>query len=382
MNRKVRIEVKTNYDLVSFLIDKNIFYNEFYHEKDIYKLNINYKDYKSIKIRFNSRIIRYYGVSFINNFILVNRYFIISLFICFLLLYNLCNTIYEININCEDENVLNKLNDFLVLNNFSLKRKVFKYEKINDLKDKILKNINEIEWIEFERVGTSYNIDVSLKFFGNKNIIGDKSNIIASRDGVIRHIVVHNGEKLREENEFVKKGDIIVSGRIYNGCKLVDEVESSAQVFAETWYLVKINVPLIYNESTVKDSFNHYYIDFFGKKISLIGQYNPINSVRENMCILDKGYLPFKVYKEKVFILENVSNNISYEEAVDYGIKMGVSEIEKMLDDGEYIISKNVLKKGLKSSKMYIEVFFKVYEDIGVTSNIFEEENINEECDS
>ena len=64
MNRKVRIEVKTKYDLVSFLIDKNIFYNEFYHEKDIYKLNINYKDYKSIKIRFNSRIIRYYGVSF------------------------------------------------------------------------------------------------------------------------------------------------------------------------------------------------------------------------------------------------------------------------------------------------------------------------------
>ena len=30
MNRKVRIEVKTNYDLVSFLIEKNIFYNEFY----------------------------------------------------------------------------------------------------------------------------------------------------------------------------------------------------------------------------------------------------------------------------------------------------------------------------------------------------------------
>ena len=260
---------------------------------------------------------------------------------------------------------------------FMKRKKVFSYDKVNDLKESILDNINEIEWIEFERVGASYNIDVSLKFFGNKNIIGDKSNIIASRDGVIRHIVVHNGEKVREENEFVKKGDIIVESDT-----LVDEVESSAQVFAETWYLVKINVPLIYNESIVKDSFNHYYIDFFGKKISLIGQYNPINSVRENMCILDKGYLPFKVYKEKVFILENVSNKISYEEALDYGVKRGVSEIEKMLDDGEYIISKNVLKKGLKSSKMYIEVFFKVYEDIGVTSNIFEEENINEECDS
>ena len=63
-------------------------------------------------------------------------------------------------------------------------------------------------------------------------------------------------------------------------------------------------------------------------------------------------------------------------------MEKSVFEIENSLDDGEYIISKNVLKKGVKSSKMYLEVFFKVYEDIGVTSNIFEEENMNEECNS
>ena len=35
-------------------------------------------------------------------------------------------------------------------------------------------------------------------------------------------------------------------------------------------------------------------------------------------------------------------------------------------------------KKQVNSSKMYIEVFYKVYESIGVTSKILEKEDLNE----
>ena len=382
MNKRVRIEVKTNCDLISFLISKNIFYDGLGFENGVYKLNINYDSYKYLSRRFDVRIIRYYGISFLSNFILMNRYFIISLFFSFFLLYNLCNTIYEININCNDDVVLDKLEDFLLNNNFSLRKRVKSYDEIVLLKKSILENIDEIEWIEFNRIGCSYTIDVSLKsiaYIDNNDI---ESNIIASRDGVIKHIVVHSGEKIREENEYVKKGDIIISGNIYKGEELINKVESSGEVYAEVWYLVKVNVPLVYNESFLKKSFNHYYIDIFGKKFSLIGQYNVDNSIRNSNVVFDKVYFPFKIYKESVLVYENNNKYLSYEEAVNLGIEKSVFEIENALDSGEYIISKNVLKKGVKSSKMYLEVFFKVYEDIGVTSNIFEEENMNEECNS
>ena len=382
MNKRVRIEVKTNCDLISFLISKSIFYDGLGFENGVYKLNINYDSYKYLSRRFDVRIIRYYGISFLSNFILMNRYFIISLFFSFFLLYNLCNTIYEININCNDDVVLDKLEDFLLNNNFSLRKRVKSYDEIVLLKKSILENIDEIEWIEFNRIGCSYTIDVSLKsiaYIDNNDI---ESNIIASRDGVIKHIVVHSGEKIREENEYVKKGDIIISGNIYKGEELINKVESSGEVYAEVWYLVKVNVPLVYNESFLKKSFNHYYIDIFGKKFSLIGQYNVDNSIRNSNVVFDKVYFPFKIYKENVLVYENNNRYLSYEEAVNLGVEKSVFEIENALDSGEYIISKNVLKKGVKSSKMYIEVFFKVYEDIGVTSNIFEEENMNEKCNS
>ena len=382
MNKRVRIEIKTNFDLISFLISKNIFYDGLVFENGVYKLNIEYKDYKYLSRRYNIRIVRYYGVSFIKNILLINRYFVISLFIGFILLFNLCNTIFEININCDNDDVLNKLNEFLVDNDFSVYKKIKDYDEINILKEKILLNINEIEWIEFNRIGCSYTIDVSLKSIGKKHENNYKNNIIASKDGVIKHIVVHSGEKIREENEYVKKGDIIISGNIYKDEEIVNQVQSSGEVYAEVWYLVKVNVPLVYNESFLKKSFNHYYIDIFGKKFSLIGQYNVDNSIRNSNVVFDKVYFPFKIYKESVLVYENNNKYLSYEEAVNLGVEKSVFEIENALDSGEYIISKNVLKKGVKSSKMYLEVFFKVYEDIGVTSNIFEEENMNEECNS
>ena len=64
------------------------------------------------------------------------------------------------------------------------------------------------------------------------------------------------------------------------------------------------------------------------------------------------------------------------------GVKLGEEKIQKMLDEHEYIISKNVLKNRLESSKMYIEVFFKVYKNIASTSYVNEKEIIDEEYNS
>ena len=67
--------------------------------------------------------------------------------------------------------------------------------------------------------------------------------------------------------------------------------------------------------------------------------------------------------KEKTYV-------INQNEAYKIALKTSIDEIKKRLKSDEYIISKNVLKKEAKSSKIYIEVFFKTYENIGYTSSI------------
>ena len=77
-----------------------------------------------------------------------------------------------------------------------------------------------------------------------------------------------------------------------------------------------------------------------------------------------------KEYKYKEF---KINENIAYEEA----LKRSENKIKNKLKDNEYIISKKVLKKEVFRSKMNMEVFFKVYENIGVTSNIVEKDDLN-----
>ena len=61
---------------------------------------------------------------------------------------------------------------------------------------------------------------------------------------------------------------------------------------------------------------------------------------------------------------------LSSSEAYDLGLIKSNEKIISILDSDEYVISKKVLKKEVNSSKMVLEVFYKIYRNIGYTSNI------------
>lgn len=379
-NVKIKVETSSN-KFINYLVSNNICYSDLKKEECYYIFITTYDNYLKIRRRYNTLILRYYGKKFLYVFIKNNKYLIISFFICMFFMYLLCNTIFEVKINCE-ESLYDKVEQILNKYEISKYKRVKSYDEINYIKEKILLEIDDIEWIEITRYGVKYIVDINLKI--KSSIVDEKgfSNIVASRDGVIKHIIVHNGEKIKEENEYVKKGEVIISGNLYKDDVLVNSVNAKGEVFAEVWYLVKLEVPLLIREKYINKEINHYYLDFFGKNFSLIGVYKKDGLVSETKCVFDKAYLPFKIYKESLIEYKYKEIELSYDDAINYGLKLSKINIENMLDEYEYIISKNVLKNSLKSSKMYIEVFFKVYENIASTSYEEEKEIIDEEYDS
>ena len=117
---------------------------------------------------------------------------------------------------------------------------------------------------------------------------------------------------------------------------------------------------------------NRYYLDINGKEFTLIGKYDSNNTISSKKTIVDKPYLFFKVIQEIKTEYEYKEYNIDENEAYIEALRRSEKHIRNRLGDDEYIISKKVLKKVSNSSKMYVEVFFKVYENIGLTSNIDE----------
>ncbi len=374
----IRVKVDSDgINLINYLVNHNIYYNDLYKENNYYFITISFDNYKTLRRRFECEVIRYYGKEFIINFLISNKYILISLVIGLLVLHLLCSTIFEININVDDESIKNIILESLKENGIDKYKRKKDFNELINIKEKILdRNKDTLEWIEINEKGCTYNIDVTPRIKEKELDLNEEaSDIVARKDGKILYIVSESGTKLKDINDYVKKNDILISGNITKGDDVIYQVKSKGKVYAEVWYSVNITVPFNYTEYVNTGKIiNHYYLDIFNYKFTLLGKYNSNNVIRNKSLLLNKPYLPFKLYKEEISVYEYKDFKISEQEAYEEAIKRSENKIKKSLSDDEYIISKKVLKKEVFSSKIKLEIFFKTYENIGMNLKIEKKE--------
>lgn len=370
---KVRIVVNENSNkFLNYLIYNKIYYDSLNKYNEYFVLDVSYDDYLYIRRRYKCHIVKYYGKKNIVNMYENNKYVLLSLIISFMLLFLLCNTIFDIKINSDDKDIVNIINDSLSDNGIDVYKRKVSFDKLNSIKNKILEdNKDTLEWIEIREKGCIYYIDVTPRVKSNNNVDNSlPSDIVAEKDGVIKHIVVHRGSKVIDNGDYVKKGDILISGNIIKNENVIDKVHSEGVIYAETWKTVNISIPFKRIDYVYKKTINHYYLDIFGHKFTISGKYDSDNTINKKSIVLDKPYLFFKLYKEEKKIYDYNEVILNKEEAYNEALNRSIDVINKKLSSDEYIISKKVLKKEVKRSKINLEVFFKVYEKIGVTSEI------------
>lgn len=370
---KVRIVVNENSNkFLNYLIYNKIYYDSLNKYNEYFVLDVSYDDYLYIRRRYKCHIVKYYGKKNIVNMYENNKYVLLSLIISFMLLFLLCNTIFDIKINSDNKDIINIINNSLSDNGIDVYKRKVSFDKLNSIKNKILEdNKDTLEWIEIREKGCIYYIDVTPRVKSNNNADNSlPSDIVAEKDGVIKHIVVHRGSKVIDNGDYVKKGDILISGNIIKNENVIDKVHSEGVIYAETWKTVNISIPFKRIDYVYKKTINHYYLDIFGHKFTISGKYDSDNTINKKSIVLDKPYLFFKLYKEEKKIYDYNEVILNKEEAYNEALNRSIDVINKKLSSDEYIISKKVLKKEVKRSKINLEVFFKVYEKIGVTSEI------------
>lgn len=330
----------------------------------------NYEKLKKIKTIYKINLERVYGPLYIKELIKKNSFFLFSIVVGLIILLFLTNIIFDIEVKHSDSNIRNFL--ISTLSDYGLKKYSFvkDYDEINVIKEDILnKYKNKIEWIEIERVGTKYIVRVDKRIIND--IKEDKGfrNVVASRDGIIKKIVAKEGEITKKVNDYVKKGDIIISGAIHKGEDIKGNTKADGDIFAEVWYKVKVTLPINYYEKklTGKEK-NSIDITFLDKEYSLNKSFD--NYEKEETILLSDFFNLFKIAfnKKKEIIIEDDINTITSEAIA---INLAREKIIKRLGEDEYIISQKKLKTSINNSTIIIEVFFKVYENIS-TYNYYE----------
>lgn len=328
--------------------------------------NLDYKKILEVKTIYKLNIVKYEGINNIYYLILKYKYALISFFVGFIFLFLLSNTIWEINVihsnNKTKEYVLEELKKHGIE-----KLKLMKnFNSIEKIEEKILKeNKDTIEWIEITRNGTTYEVKLVDRKINKKENETKPQDIIARKNSIIKSIRAENGDIIKEVNEYVKKGETIITGLITANEEVKFVIAAKGKVYGEVWYVAKVKFPLVSKEILYTGkSKTVYNIRFLNTRLNFFNFNEYEDSKRDTKIIYDHLKLPFSFNKDTVFEVKQINNEYNYEQGIYEAIKLATSKIEERLNEGEYIINKKVLKKRQNNSIIDIEIFFKVCENI------------------
>mgnify|MGYP000100773974 FL=1 len=365
---KIKIEGKDVKRFIRMLYRSGIYFEEISLDHGSAYIKVdkeNYKKFNDIKTSYNIEVIELFGISKFNHLIRSNFIFLIFTAFGIFLLYFLSNIIFDVEVIHNDKYIRDLL--YSELDKYNIKKYNFvkKYEYVQKVKNEILNNYkNDIEWLEIERVGTVYKIRVDKRIINNIKQDGQNRHVVAKKNGIIMRIVAEKGEIVKKVYDYVRAGDIIISGEIYKNKEVIGQTSASGDVYAEVWYKVKVEMPISYKEEALTGrSKNVINISFLDKNINIFDFHRYNNSKKEGNTILSDffGMFTIKYNKEYEINVKDEVNNIISEE---FAFKMARKKIEDQLGRGEYIISQKKLKTVINNSTIITEVFFKVYENI------------------
>ena len=370
----VSIKGKNPKKLLGTFIKQKINMEQIKYSKDEILVKVSYEDYKKIKgIRTSYKvdIVKTSGKNRLWQLYQKNKVSLLVFVISVFFIIFMSNLILFINIESDNSKLKKDIIEELISNGITLYTPKKGYQKLKEVGTKIKNNnLNEIEWIELEQKGVTLHVKVIERLNKNNKESDDFKDIVASKNGYIRKVYSRKGQLMKNIDDYVKKGEVIISGNIFRNEKVAGKVRASGKVYAEVWYIVKINKNLSYTDAeektkgkeSLKLKINNYKINIISipRKIDL----------EKNSVLFKNNTFSLSLDKEKQYSLKKkIYKNIELQKILETKAK---KEINKTLEKDEYIMSQKTLKKYTKNGKMYIEVFFRCYEDIAEERDIKE----------
>ena len=278
----------------------------------------------------------------------VNKFVILAIALGITLLIFLTNIIFEVEVVHSSSSVRNFLIDELKMfgmKEYSLKKS---FKEISKIKNEILEKYpDKIEWLEIEVLGTKYVVRVELREIPSKEEHNVNRHVVAKKDALIKKITALNGMVVKEVNNYVKKGDIIISGNVSLNDETKGTVSADGSVFGEVWYTLTVEYPYTYYEERLTGKSKKVIaLKFLNKSFELFPSFK--NKKVTETVLLKNNLLPIKLvleHQEEQIIVDQV---LTEDEAINKAISLGREKMAKELSNQEYIIDNKVLKVNVK----------------------------------
>lgn len=342
-------------------------------------VTIKYSDYlklKTVRSSYDVKVTNTYGKLRIRNKMKRSYILLSSIILGIALIILLSNIIFSIEVIHTNKSVIELVGN--ELNKNGLKKYTFKkkYKDIKKIEDKILNdNKDKLEWISIDIIGTKYVVRIEERKIKNENNDNIYQDIVASKSGVIKKIIALSGEKKYETDNFVSKGDTIIKGSITKPNNEIILTHASGLVYAEVWYQISVEYPYQYKEEILTgNKKNIYYLKFINKRLELFNFKKYKNFQKEPKILLYNNILPISLVKEKQYEVNIIDEIYTTEEVINKAITLAETRLmssNKKIDKIERV---SIIKKEEYDSKIRLDLFISVIEEIGEVKILNEEE--------
>ena len=341
----------------------------------------NYQKLLKIKTIYEVKTVRLYGFIKLIDIFKRHNIFIITFLIGLLYLLMLSNIIFDVDVIHSKKEIRNIV--YEELKHYGITK--YHFVKTYNEKEKIEVNIlnkykDKIEWIEINRIGTKYEIRLEERIIKEPKNEQDVRNITAKKDGIILKIESTKGEIIKKINDYVKKGDIIISGSITKNDEVKNMVAAEGNVYAEVWYKTTIDMPYYYKEEkNTGKSHKVLKLRIINKDIYFLNL-NKYKTYKEyNIISLKNNLLPIRlcISKEKeTNLYERLYSN---EEAIKVAKELSYKKMKEGLKEEEKILKQKVIETNEYENYVNVVIFYKVYENITDYSKIDLNQNYKKE---
>jgi len=315
------------------------------------------------------------GMPFLTRRLLLNSGFLVGGLLCLFLIFFLSNVIWGIEIKGAKPATEYQIRKELDKMGVKIGKIQFFVDNVESIQRKLTDNIGNLTWVGVELEGTTYHLQVVEKNEPKKPEVLAPRNLVAKTKAVIVKTYIENGQPMVVKNDHVKKGQLLVSGLIGNEGN-TKAVAAKGEVWGETWYLSKVELPLTTNFSVFNGKEQQKHSLLFGKlEIPIWGfgktKFKHFETDRnEHQIHFLKWELPIYLVNTTLRDKEEYTRTYTEKEAESLAVEMAKDEIKSKLDEDAIIKDEKVLNNVIRNGKVILDIHFKVIENIAVGSPI------------
>lgn len=327
--------------------------------------------------RFECRIsfIRGEGAPFLWKRLLKNNGFLGGMVLFFILITVLSNITWGIEIEGANPETEHKIRKELTKLGVSVGTSHFLNQDLEKIQRTLSDRVDNITWIGVELKGTTFHFQIVEKTEPEKQEARSPGHLVATKKAVVEKMFIEKGKPLVKVNQFVEKGQILVSGTIGNDDD-VRVISARGEVWGKTWYATNAEFPLrstfqIFNGEEKRKHllrFGSLTVPVWGFGKAGFETYEVEADVHP-IRFLGKE-LPIAYIEKTTRATEEYNRSLTENEATDAAKELARRDLMKNIPKDARIDDEIILHEEVESGKVKLTMYFQVIENIALEKPI------------